>query len=135
MPKPDNITAERQAVWDANFEALKANPPDGLPSFLLTIPHFKPVYDAGEWLREELLAIGCPETLVGDLCFANGQRTAFRPDPWLIAAESLERWKSGVVDKPGNELGAELANSVFGLDVTPDEFDPGNQLFEDLKAK
>jgi hypothetical protein len=134
MPRP-TVTAEREAVWTTKWDTFKQNPPEGVPVFLLDMPMFKEVFCAGAWLEEELVAAGCPEDMVGDICFANGQRSAFRPDPWSIAEQSLERYRSGVVDQPGNELGAQLAEEVFGVACTPEQFDKDNEHFNRAKAQ
>lgn len=135
MPKPHDISPEQQTRWDEAFKHLLANPPNGFPAYLLNSPIFLPIFEAGEWLSDALTELGCDAEQRKDLCFANGQRSFMQPDVWAVAVASLERYKAGAIDKPGSALGAELMKDTFGLNVKPDDFDPGDAIYNSMRSK
>lgn len=64
----------------------------------------------GGWLYVELCRLGCSEVAAGLRCHAFGQRCwgRRRSEVQLIAEECLARFRSGVLDEPGETLGHEL---------------------------
>jgi len=69
----------------------------------------------GEWLSQELEALGCSHELSERIGFANGQKCFMAKDTWAVAAQSLEDYKNGTWDEPGPELAGEICRDKLGM--------------------
>lgn len=107
MPRPITITADDLTRWDANFRYLLTTK-EGMGMEIFSKQPLLEVWYAGLWLGEQLKTLGASEQEVEDVCFATGQRQAFRPDPWVYSLEAVEKFKKGISDKPGPDLAEQL---------------------------
>lgn len=116
MPRPDAVTDEMVAEWDAEMDS---NPPEGLPEFMLQMPEIREVYYAGEWLSAELSRVGADEETRQKICFASGQKMVFAPDPWQVVEETVSEYSAnGSFDEPGPELAGRLIEENLGVGTT-----------------
>lgn len=125
MPKPDTITAADEARWRAELVEIYISHPDSAARLMagmsLSDAAFaERTFHTGAWLGEQLSAAGCPESIWRDICFANGQRCAFSPDPWAEAVAALDQWKAtGDWEKPGPALAERLFARDFPQHTKP----------------
>ena len=149
-PMPANITPEELAQWNREFdqrdaEYLAKNPRLSVAREMFRIlfplwiqPNVREAHLCGVWLGRELAALGCDDTTLEKICWANGQKCAAQvwDDPWAITLDSLDAYKRGQWDEPGDELGEKLfvAQMVelqrqFGP-PTPEAQERARRLFE-----
>lgn len=62
---------------------------------------------AGDWLDDQLAALGADEKDREDTCTSFGQ-ACFGREPWATAQSVLELWKQDRAPKPGPEFAAQL---------------------------
>lgn len=75
------------------------------------------VTESGDWLKAELLKLGCDDPLANNICFATGQRQAMMnpgEDLMVPCRSALERYGRGEWDTPGAELADRLFTEAFG---------------------
>jgi len=115
MPKPDNVTDEDMARWEAEQKEHEQENGPMLSLFDQIVPGFSPpspkeVWCAGCWLNRELDRLGATDKEIEEMGFANVQRLVFSTDVWRTSLKSLEDFKRGEWDKPGAELAEKLAS-------------------------
>lgn len=122
---PDEITAEQIAAWEESRQKFVAEHGE-VTSFCggmlqLLVPGYEPpdtkeMWYAGCWLNGMLQEAGASEDVAAEICFAHGQKSVFANlgdgTVWDIAAQSLQQFKDGHWDKPGEEL-AERLNQKY----------------------
>lgn len=94
MPMPETISAEDLARWDQTFADYTAEQP-GFTGLLGAGPMKERGWYPGEWLGEQLLALGCPHDEMERLCTAAGQRIWASPDAWEVVKQALEAYRAG----------------------------------------
>jgi hypothetical protein len=116
MPRPESVTAADVRRWDVELKFLAAR-----GEFVATIldchEYFREIWYCASWLGERLIELGVDKKLGNDVCAAAGQRMAFQDDPWLIVVAVVERFKQGIVDKPGPVLAEQLFRETFVEDA------------------
>ncbi len=100
MTRPDSISPEQIATWDAQIAADEALH-ELIPSELISQPEFREVLYAGLWLVEQLRSFGQDETTVLDIQYAHG-RQSFGNDPWIIAKIFADAYKYSVTTRKMN---------------------------------
>ncbi len=85
--KPDFITEEDLARWDAQLES-----DPNIPAVYLEEPVIREVCRAGLWLAEELMEAQCPEALILRIQYTAG-RLSFGRDPWEVVQELLHDYQ------------------------------------------
>lgn len=116
MPRPDTITAEDLARWDAQCDTFLHDAP-GLGVVIEMAGRERGFY-AGAWLGEELRRRGATDAQIDAITFAHGQRqfhvqlTRDPCDCWDVAVHVLARYDAGHRDTPGPELAAALLAGV-----------------------
>lgn len=85
--RPTYITNEDLLRWDV---AIDNNPL--IPFHMATNPIIREVCYAGQWLREKLLELKCPEVLIGRIMYTAGKLCFGRPDPWQVHQEILNQF-------------------------------------------
>lgn len=114
MPRPDEVTDEMVAGWNAN---LDANPPEGIPPFMLNNPKVREVMYAGNWLGTKLKDAGVDDGMIERITFASGQKMVFADDPWDVAREALDtQLAGGEHDEPDPELAERLVREHLKID-------------------
>lgn len=100
-PTVDDFRTEVSAMEDGIAEELRKNP---LPAFL------RPLFAAGYWLEERMLADGHGRDACQGACEALGQRifAAGLDGAPRLAVEAYARTKQGVKDVPGRKLADDL---------------------------
>lgn len=99
--RPNYITNDDLLRWD---RAIDDNP--FIPVHMAQNPIIREVCYAGQWLREKLLELQCPEILIGRILFTAGQM-CFGNDPWNIHQKILNEFIDGTLefeDKPETSL-------------------------------
>lgn len=98
-------TSEDHARWQQHLAEYLASGEGGICAGL---PLFPEQFLSGEWLGEQLLAMGMSDQQMEAICFANGQKVAFAPDPWEVTRQTLAEVKAGNAPVPGDSLSAAL---------------------------
>ncbi len=110
MPRPQEIAEEQARRWIEKGRRDRKG-----------VQHFREVPEevdvCGNWLHMKLLALGADVATANKVCFANGQRLAMvlpGGDHWIVTLRTLERFKAGDIDEPGEELGRRLLEERYG---------------------
>jgi hypothetical protein len=90
--RPNYITNEDLLRWDA---AIDSNPL--IPAHMANSAIIREVCYAGQWIREKLLELKCPEVLIGRILFTAGQM-CFGRDPWEIHHNILDEYIDGTLE-------------------------------------
>ncbi len=109
--KVNDISPVELADLERRCDEWLADPPADMRPFIEQFQRSGPFRDrwlAGEWLGDRLSELGATKEQAHDVCFANGQRSAFQTDPWVVAEASLAKFVAGEPDKPGSELAEEI---------------------------
>ena len=105
MPEPENITADDRARWD---KAL-ANCPHPEARMICSAPDTRArLWYPGQYLAEQLEAMGCSPELSDRIGFAAGQRMFAAADTWAVVFQTLSDYNKGKYDEPGSALAEQL---------------------------
>ena len=76
---------------------------------------------SGYYIGEKLMELGCPPDRIDAILMAAGQRQAGLDDEqiWQIAVHTIEEYKQGRWEMPGNELAEKIQRERFGENADP----------------
>lgn len=104
------------AEWEARFQGEDPEETTG-SHFASLFPGWgaepRELWFSSYWLEEQLKEAGAEDRAIRRICFANGQRIAMNGDPWRTGQRTLERYRAGDVDTPGNELARQIFNEAI----------------------
>lgn len=115
MNPPDFISEEQLAVWEESRPQDNPKLDPGAVLMLATMglqpksdEFHKQMYYAGCWLGGVVADDGADENVESMVCQAFGQKAFFSDDPWKVAQECLDQYRTGNWDRPGLELADRL---------------------------
>lgn len=108
----DSITDEDHQRWSENLETFIQNGHEDAEVF--RDGFMQQLWNAGEWLGEQIGGAGGTQKDQMEVCFAAGQTFFGCDDPWPLAVEALRKYVAGTPDKPGLELARKLAEGMLG---------------------
>lgn len=91
MPRPNFITNNDIARWQASINDDQTMPPE-----MLTSPIIMEVCYAGLWLVEQLQQINCPESIIVRIQWTAG-RLSYGHDTWEVHQEILKQYKDNTL--------------------------------------
>lgn len=89
-----------------------------IPSIMKSLPMFKDLWAAGEWLGKMLREHGAEDMEVSDICFVHGQRS-FGGDTKVEAVALANEYAAtgDTEDKPGEELAQKINEKLLGSEA------------------
>jgi hypothetical protein len=106
MNRPERITEEDLKRWDSIVEQDSFS-----SSMMIMFSKLKEMMRAGLWLAEMLDKLGAEEQEIKNIQFSFGQKSLYISSDdilWKLAQETIENYKKGIVDVPGEKLAQEL---------------------------
>lgn len=91
MSRPDSVTNEDLARWDASLEVES-----DIPKVFLDNPITKEVCRSGLYLAEKLKELNCPDEIITRIQFTCG-RMSFGRNPWDMATLLLKAYEDGTL--------------------------------------